>query len=166
MDSIIEVQRQTHEEIEIFERALYQTLSKPQPTHEARLQNEHKASQILDRIEARITSLSNLYEDEETRKAELDALSAPPQASDLTAFYSRLTKIQEHYAKYPDSMAAGYDPEIAAFIQDEAAEHEDEEYEEDDRVYFVNTNGRQQTEYLYDSHCLALFGRGELWKVP
>ena len=89
MDSIIEIQRQTHEEIEIFERALYTILSKPQPTHESRIQNEHKASQILDRIEARVTSLDSLYNDKETRKAELDALSAPTQASDLSAFYSR-----------------------------------------------------------------------------
>lgn len=134
MDSIIEIQRQTHEEIEIFERALYTILSKPQPTHESRIQNEHKASQILDRIEARVTSLDSLYNDKETRKAELDALSAPTQASDLSAFYSRLTKIQEHYTKYPDSVVAGYDPELAAFLEEENPDAGDEEYEEDDRT--------------------------------
>ena len=134
MDSIIEVQRQTHEEIEIFERALYTILSKPQPTHESRIQNEHKASQILDRIEARVASRNHLYDDQDTRKTELDALSAPTQASDLSAFYSRLTKIQEHYTKYPDSVAAGYDPELATFLQEETPDAEEEEFEEDDRM--------------------------------
>jgi hypothetical protein len=53
MDSIIELQRQNHEEIERFERALYTLLSRNQPTHESRLLNEHKASQVLDRISSR-----------------------------------------------------------------------------------------------------------------
>ena len=90
MDSVIEVQRQTHEEVEQFERALYTILSKPQSTHEGRLQTEHKASQILDRIGSRIVSLNNLYQDQETRKTELDLLSASNNPNDLGEFYNRL----------------------------------------------------------------------------
>ena len=132
MDSILEVQRQNHEEIEQFERALYTILSKPQPTHEGRLQTEHKASQILDRIGSRVVALKNLYEDEETRKAELDLLSAPSNSNDLSEFYTRLHKIQEHYAKYPESTNAGFEMELAALL-DEPEEDAEEEYEEDDR---------------------------------
>lgn len=133
MDSIIEVQRQTHEEIEHLERALFATLSKPQPTHLVRLQNEHKASQLLDRIHSRVVALNNLYEDQDTRKAEIDSLSAPHRQDDLSSFYDRLSKIQEHHAKYPDSVVGGFELELAAFV-DEAEELEGEEFEQDDRA--------------------------------
>jgi hypothetical protein len=63
MDSIIEVQRQTHEEIERFERALSTILSRTHKTHKAHLSAEHQASDILDRIVARSVSLQKAYED-------------------------------------------------------------------------------------------------------
>ena len=116
MDSIIEVQRQNHEEIEHFERALYSILAKPQPTHESKLQTEHKAAQLLDRISSRMVTLNNAYEDQESRKAELDLLSASSNPGDLSEFYKRLGKIQEHYAKYPEDVASGFDLELAAFL--------------------------------------------------
>ncbi|KAK7060445.1 Pre-mRNA-splicing factor sap61 [Paramarasmius palmivorus] len=130
MDSIIEVQRQTHEEIERFERALYTLLSRNFVSHELKLQNEHKASQILDRISTRTVALKNLYEDEDARKAEIESLSSPGQQGDLTEFYSRLVKIQEHHAKYPDSVAGGPDLEIEALLV-EPNQEGFEEYEED-----------------------------------
>lgn len=133
MDSIIELQRQTHEEIEHFERALYTVLSKSQTTHEARLQTEHKAAQILDRISSRVATLNEQYQYQEPRKVEIDALSS--NTNDLTEFYSRLGKIQEHYAKYPDSVASGFDFELAAFLDDGQDNVDDEEYEEDDRKH-------------------------------
>jgi len=134
MDSVIELQRQTHEEVERFERALYTLLSRPQQTHEAKLQNEHKASQILDRISSRASALNSLYQDEEARKVELDVLSAPSQANDLSEFYSRLVKIQEHHSKYPDSVPGGFDLELAALLEEPDLENGDEEYEEEDRA--------------------------------
>jgi splicing factor 3A subunit 3 len=133
MDSVIEVQRQTHEEIERFERALYSLLSRQLPTHEAKLRNEHTASQILDRISSRVTALNNLYQDEDARKAEVDLLSAPSQQSDLSEFYSRLAKIQEHHSKYPDSVPAGFDLELAVLLEGNEV-GDDDEYEEEDRT--------------------------------
>jgi splicing factor 3A subunit 3 len=134
MDSVIEIQRQTHEEIERFERALYTLLSRPNSTHDRNLQNEHKASQMLDRITSRVTALNGLYLDEDARKVELDALSAPSQQTDLSEFYSRLVKIQEHHNKYPDALPVGFDLEIAAFL-DEPGQDGDEEFEEEDRKF-------------------------------
>jgi len=131
MDSVIEIQRQTHEEIERFERALYTLLSRPNSTHDRNLQNEHKASHMLDRITSRFTALNDLYLDEDARKLELDALSAPSQQNDLSEFYSRLVKIQEHHNKYPDALPVGFDLEIAAFL-DEPGQDGDEEFEEED----------------------------------
>ncbi|KAF8204787.1 RNA splicing factor PRP9 [Pholiota molesta] len=153
MDSILELQRQTHEEVERFERALYTLLSRPNSTHEKNLQNEHKASQILDRISARVTTLNNLYQDEEARKAELDALSLPSQQNDLSEFYSRLGKIQEHYNKYPDAVSVGFDLEIAAFL-DEPGQDGDEEYEEEDPIALLFSGEEGYGKYLdlYANH--------------
>jgi len=128
MDSVIEIQRQTHEEIEHLERAMTLLLSRPTTSHDYKLQIEHKVSQILDRISARNVALKNLYEDQEARKAELDMLSAP--SSDFSEFYSRLVKIQEHHNKYPDAVAVGVGLEIDALLGEPGQE---EEYEEEER---------------------------------
>lgn len=134
MDSVIDLQRQTHEEIERFQRALYDILSRPSTSHERSLQNEHKASQVLDRITTRLTALNNLYADEDTRKAEINLLSAPAKQDDLSEFYSRLVKIQEHHNKYPDS-APGIDLELASFLDE--PDQEEEDFEEENRASTV-----------------------------
>jgi len=136
MDSVIELQRQTHEEIERFEGALYDLLSRPTTAHERKLQNEHKASQVLDRITARTTALNNLYVDGDSRKEEINRLTASSKADDLSEFYSRLVKIQEHHNKYPDS-APGIDLELASFLEEPGQEEEDLDVEDDRTVPLV-----------------------------
>jgi splicing factor 3A subunit 3 len=135
MDSIIETQRQTHEEIERYETALYSLLSRNQPTHEIKLQTEHKAAQVLDRISSRVTALHNYYLDEDVRKAEIGALSAPAAAqNDLSEFYARLVKIQDHYNKYPDAVPGGFELELAAILEEGNQDGLDDDYEEEDRA--------------------------------
>lgn len=128
MDSVIEVQRQTHEEIEQYERALYTVLSRPQNAHQTRIQNEHKASQILDRITSRVTTLHSTYQDQDARTIEIDTISAPSQPGDLSQFYARLGKVQEHHNKYPDAGADGVELEIAALLEEFNPEDYDEDY--------------------------------------
>ncbi|PSS35421.1 hypothetical protein PHLCEN_2v1576 [Hermanssonia centrifuga] len=154
MDSIIELQRQTHEEIEHYERALYTILSKSQTTHETRLQTEHKASQILDRISSRVVTLNNFYQDQESRKAEMDLLSSATNPNDLSEFYTRFGKIQEHHAKYPESAANGFELELAVFLDDAEEEAGDEEYEEDDPIALLFSGEEQYGKYLdlYANH--------------
>ena len=137
MDSMIEVQRQTHEEVEHFERALYQILAKPAPLHQQKVQAEHKASQILDRIAARVNTLNNLYQSDDTRKQEITAISGPSKADDLSEFYSRLGKIQEHHTKYPDGIVDGFELELLALTEDPAVEEGDEDYVEEDRTFYT-----------------------------
>src|SRR6266446_2121821 len=127
MDSIIELQRQTHEEIERYEQALYSILSRPQNVHQNRLQNEHKASQILDRISSRVTTLNTSYQNEDRRRIEIDAISTPSQPGDLSEFYARLGKIQEHHNKYTDSGADNIEFEIAALLDEFNPEDYDDE---------------------------------------
>ena len=131
MDSIIELQRQTHEEIERYERALYTVLSRTQNVHHARVQNDHKASQILDRIFSRNTTLNSTYQDQDARDVEIDAISTPKQPGDLSEFYARLGKIQEHHNKYPDAGADGVEFDIAALLDG----FNPEDYDDDEYIY-------------------------------
>lgn len=135
MDSIIETQRQAHEEIERYEIALYSLLSRSQPTHEVGLQTEHKAAHVLSRISSRVASLKTQYDDEDARKAEINALTAPTQPGDLSEFYARLVKIQDHYNKYPDVTAGAFELELAALLEEGNQDGVDEEFEEEDRAY-------------------------------
>ncbi|KAJ8515225.1 hypothetical protein ONZ45_g7316 [Pleurotus djamor] len=153
MDSVIEVQRQTHEEIERLERALFTLLSRNPPTHESRLQNEHKASQVLDRITSRTVALNGLYEDEASRKEEIEALSTQSQQNDLSEFYSRLVKIQEHYNKYPDPVPDGFGLEIEAFLY-EPDPADEEELEAEDPVSLLFSGEEAYGKYLdlYANH--------------
>jgi splicing factor 3A subunit 3 len=131
MDSIIELQRQSHEEIERYEQALYTILSRPHNVHQNRLQNEHKASQILDRISSRVTTLNSTYLDEDARRIEINAISTPSQPGDLSEFYARLGKIQEHHNKYPDAGADAIEFEIATILD----EFNPEDYDDEENVY-------------------------------
>jgi len=162
MDSIIEIQRQTHEQIERFERALYVLLSRPDNVHETRLQNEHKSAQALDGIMTRVDALHAMYEDTDTRKAELEAISAPPTAGpdELKEFYSRLVKIQEHYNKYPDSAPGGFDLEIAALL-DEPGQDDEEEYEEDREL----PDAFPEFVLNVCSYRSSLFWRRSIWEI-
>lgn len=135
MDSVIETQRQAHEEIERYEIALYSLLSRNQPSHEVKLQTEHKSAQVLGRISSRAVALKTQYDDEQSRKAEIDALTAPAQPSDLSEFYARLVKIQDHYNKYPDVAAGVFELELAALLEEGNQDGIDEEFEEEDRAY-------------------------------
>jgi splicing factor 3A subunit 3 len=139
MDSIIELQRQTHEEIERYERALYTLLSQKHHSHEAKLQTEHKTSQVLDRLTARTAALNSAYIDDTARKAEVALLSAPDgNQDDLAEFYSRLVKVQDHYRKYPDSVVGGFQSELATLMNG-PARAVDDDAEEEDRKHALYT---------------------------
>ncbi|KAJ7178925.1 hypothetical protein C8R46DRAFT_1071897 [Mycena filopes] len=154
MDSVIEVQRQTHEEVERFERALYTLLSRNAPTHDLRVQTEHRAAQILDRISSRVTTLDAIYEDEDRRRAEIDVLSAPTQQNDLSEFYARLVKIQEHHAKYPDSVPGGFDLELAVLLEEHNQDGADEDFAEEDPISLLFSGEEAYGKYvdLYANH--------------
>ena len=132
MDSIIEGQCQTHEEIEHFERALFQILAKLTQLDQQKVQTEHRVSQTLDRISARVNTLGDLYQND-TRKLEIKGISGPSRP-DL----SGSGKIQEHHAKYPDGITDGFELELLALTEDPAAEEGDEECVEEDRMFIMS----------------------------
>ena len=159
MDSIVEAQRQAHEEIERYEIALYSLLSRNQPTHEVRLQTEHKAAQVLNRISSRVSSLQAQYDDEDARKAEIDVLTAPAQPGDLSEFYARLVKIQDHYNKYPDVAAGAFELELAALLEEGNQDGIDEELEEEDRAYLSICHLRYFIHYPFSCIVDIFWGR-------
>ncbi|GJJ07294.1 hypothetical protein Clacol_001494 [Clathrus columnatus] len=157
MDTILEVQRQTHEEIERFERALSTVLSKPQPTLQVRLTNEHKASQILDRITSRAAVLNALYSDEKARNDEINLISVSQNVGndqdELSEFYTRLAKIKEHHLKYPDSVVGGF--ELASLV-DEPLADDDDDYAEGDPISLLFSGEEGYGRYLdlYANHTM------------
>ncbi|KAG9099637.1 hypothetical protein FS749_000770 [Ceratobasidium sp. UAMH 11750] len=133
MDSIIEVQRNTHEEIERFERALAEVLSHPQVTHRTNLIAEHKASAILDRMHARMVTLNSQYMDETgPRDQELEQLSSAGAPDDLTDFYSKLKRVKDYRHKYPDSATNGFDLELEGLLGGGAPGTAEDGVEQDD----------------------------------
>ncbi|KAJ7068495.1 hypothetical protein C8F01DRAFT_1118332 [Mycena amicta] len=167
MDSVFEQQRQTHEEIEAFERALYTLLSRNTPSHELHMQTEHRAAQVLDRISSRAVTLNSIYEDNDRRRAELDSISAPAQQNDLSEFYARLVKVQEHHAKYPDSVPGGFDLELSVLLEDYDHDGADEEYDEEDPISLLFSGEEAYGKYvdLY-AHHIAFTNLKNLNKRP
>jgi splicing factor 3A subunit 3 len=166
MDSIIEIQRHTHEEIERYERALYTVLSRPQNLHQNRLQNEHKAAQILDRILSRITTLNSTYRDQDSRKLEIDAISTPSQPGDLSEFYARLGRIQEHHNKYPDAGADGVEFEIAALLDEFNPEDYDDHYVYEDRELGYTIRFFCPAHPAFPSCGKHVLRRRSVWEIP
>lgn len=131
MDSLIEVQRQTHEEIERLERGLYTLLSRPSVSQQQKLTNEHHASQVLDRVLARSVNLNALYEDPD-RRSEIEALAG----NTLDEFYGRLDKLKAHHAKYPDASATdAFEIELASLIDEPDWDDEDYDWAEEDGTH-------------------------------
>ena len=125
-----------------------------------------RSSQLLDRIISRVISLNELYQDQVTRKAELNLLSTPAQTDDLSEFYSRLGKIKQHYQKYPDASVTTFEDELAAFLEEDEGENEDEEATWEDREPMLSIYPIISTTDSFSSDFLTIFWRGGVWTLP
>ncbi|KAF9429836.1 hypothetical protein BGZ94_009298 [Podila epigama] len=100
MDSVLEIQRRHHEEVDRLEQAIVDQFMLNPKTHKERLLQEHTVAGYLDRISGRCKGLSVLYKDEDgSRKKEMDSMSG---ANEFGEFYERLKKIKDHHRKYPN----------------------------------------------------------------
>ncbi|KAG8907011.1 hypothetical protein FRB99_005531 [Tulasnella sp. 403] len=151
MDSVIEIQRQTHEEIERLESAAASLLSQPPTTRRQQIKNEHKVSNILDRIKDRASTLHSSYlDDDNTRVTETAQLSAP----DFTEFYSRLRKIRDYDMKYPDQLADPFELELGGLLGEEEDLDDVEEYEDPVSLLFSGEESFGRYLDLYTAHAL------------
>lgn len=136
MDSIIEYQRQNHEEIERFQSEIINLLATPAKNNKEELSNQHRAAQILERIQGRYSTLDGQYKDTEARENEAELLASATQQDDLTQFYARLVKIKDHHRKYPDQVVDGFQLELDGILK--AGYHPDNEeveFEVEDREH-------------------------------
>lgn len=181
MDSIIEVQRQTHSEIERLEAALSTFLATQHKTHKDHLSAEHKASDILDRIVARSVTLQEQYQDIDgcanfpydsniclmsicfcrARKAEIEHLTAPSHVEkELDEFYSRLKCVKDFHHRYPNRPVDGFDFELRSIVGDLEDEDMDVEIEDRECSLLGLVLG-----LMYTSHELSFLWRGALWSM-
>lgn len=100
METILERQRNAHEDIERTEHAITERLMAHPRTIRDRLQFDHEIAEMLERIGLRAHSLKELYADPlATRTKEIAALSA---AGGLDNFYDHLSEIKDFHKRYPD----------------------------------------------------------------
>ncbi|KND01586.1 SF3a splicing factor complex subunit PRP9 [Spizellomyces punctatus DAOM BR117] len=123
MNSILELQRKAHEEIERVEEATVQELLTKPKAHKEKLVQEHRVKTFVERVQQRSQYLLDLYQDVDgSRKAEIDAITG---ASDFGEFYARLRDIKDYHRRYPH---AAVEPMELEF-QERDLEKEEEELE-------------------------------------
>ncbi|PIA17323.1 hypothetical protein COEREDRAFT_41218 [Coemansia reversa NRRL 1564] len=99
MDSIVEQQRQLHEDIERLELAVVDLMLQNLNKHKYRLIREHKISELLEQIQDRSKLLTDLENDGTgLRTSEVTAMGD----SNFDEFYARLGKISEYHRRNPD----------------------------------------------------------------
>ncbi|KAJ1888011.1 Pre-mRNA-splicing factor sap61 [Kickxella alabastrina] len=107
MDSIIEQQRQAHEDIERLEQAIVDMMLQDLSKHRYKLIREQKIDSLLDQIQTRSKLILDLGRDESgLRHVEMDSIAE----HQFTEFYSRLGNIRSHNRRNPD--VAVHPPEI------------------------------------------------------
>ncbi|KAJ3176528.1 hypothetical protein HDU87_005222 [Geranomyces variabilis] len=100
MDSILELQRRAHEELERLEEAIVEERVTKPKGHKEKLLQDHRVNALLDRIQARSQYLLSLYQDADgSRKAEIDAITG---TSDFSEFYSRLKDVKDYHRRSPN----------------------------------------------------------------
>ncbi|KAJ2711135.1 Pre-mRNA-splicing factor sap61 [Coemansia spiralis] len=98
MDSIVEQQRQAHEDIERLEQAVVDLMMQDLAKHRHRLLREHKIRELLEEIQGRSRLLEALDKDDSgLRGKELAALDSPG----FDEFYARLGAIGDYHRRNP-----------------------------------------------------------------
>ncbi|KAJ3225375.1 proteasome regulatory particle base subunit [Clydaea vesicula] len=93
MTSIIEKQRQLHEEIEQYEVDIVQLLLKKLSKHKEKLLRDYQINKLLDQITHNSITLLNIYGDQSNERTnEIHQISS---TTDFTEFYNRLKVIKD-----------------------------------------------------------------------
>lgn len=119
--SILEVARQTHEEVERYEQAVADLLGSTSGGHKEQLKRAHQTSNLLDRIVSRNAFLDHFYRDAAgERVRELQVLAGGGVSSSsankteeeqdevMDEFYARLAKVKAYHQRYPGASADAF----------------------------------------------------------
>lgn len=103
MDTILEQQRNYHEELERTMDAMVKELLHKKSGHRESINGDHRLKNLHDRYVEAAIRLKDLYEDKDgLRKEEIAALSGP---NEFQEFYARLKQIKEFHRKHPNEVS-------------------------------------------------------------
>ena len=110
--TIIEEQRNYHEEYErLVDEMVAEKLHKT-TTHRENINSQHRAYYLYERLQHCSSELLKNYNDKDgVKKREVDQLGGP---NEFQEFYNRLRKIKDHHKKYTNEVAA---PMIVEFME-------------------------------------------------
>jgi splicing factor 3A subunit 3 len=100
MDSIIEQQRQIHEELERLEQAIVDEYLKEPKTPKERLVREHRVNEYLERIQQRARILQQWYTDRDGARA--TEIATMTGADEFSEFYQRLRTVKDYHRRNPN----------------------------------------------------------------
>jgi splicing factor 3A subunit 3 len=101
--TILETARSSHEDIELFERAVVQLMLDEPRTHKDNIIQAHKVNQIVEKIEDRTKKLVEIYQDlDGSRKDEIAAMGASSGPNLYSTFYDRLRELKEYHRRFPN----------------------------------------------------------------
>jgi len=132
--TIIEEQRQYHEELERLQEAMTAEKLHKYTTHRENINSEHSAAKLFKRmVHCTEENLKNYEDKDGIRKREMDTLGGP---NEFQEFYLRLRQIKEYHKKYPNEVAA---PMVMEFM--ELKEKRDNPDENEELVEFTDEEG-------------------------
>mmetsp|Transcript_46401 Transcript_46401/g.119742 ORF Transcript_46401/g.119742 Transcript_46401/m.119742 type:complete len:505 (-) Transcript_46401:415-1929(-) len=96
--SLMEVARAAHEENEMLVQYMARELKEKPKTHKATVFQEHRVSNIVDRVQENSRQLKKLYEDpEHILDEELDGMS---EGNIFNTFYDKVRELKEYHRKH------------------------------------------------------------------
>lgn len=99
MESLLEQQRRSHEEMERLMDAMVGEKMVAKKSHKEELNSEHRQRAMIDRYKECAGLLKEIYEDKDgQRREEVAKLSGP---NEFAEFYERLKQIKEFHRRHP-----------------------------------------------------------------
>ena len=110
--TIIEEQRQCHEELERLQDALVAEKLHKTASHREHINSEHRAFVLYERLQQCTTNLISNYDDKDgIRKREIDQIGGP---NEFQEFYNRLRKLKDYHKKHSNEIAS---PMVMEFLE-------------------------------------------------
>lgn len=132
--TIIEEQRQCHEELERLQDALVAEKLHKTTSHREHINSEHRAFVLYERLQQCTSNLISNYDDKDgIRKREIDQIGGP---NEFQEFYNRLRKLKDYHKKHSNEIAS---PMVMEFLELKNLRENPDENEE--MVEFTDEEG-------------------------
>jgi splicing factor 3A subunit 3 len=100
--TLLEQGRAMHAEVEAMEKMVAEELKQPTRTHSERLEQSHRAAQLLQHASERSAKLRKLYADDDgARREEVLLLGGGEEHSPFPTFYDFLKDVRDFHRRYP-----------------------------------------------------------------